>query len=135
MATNSTLSYKESRFVTLPPAHNSFAMDRREWERLKETVESCKTNGQWFMSVAFCFFGIAGSAFATWLGLFSQQGMDKVKLVLVIGTIVPIIIGILCVWVQLWQNKNQTSSIESIKKEIEYIEGGIQSEESTVQNS
>lgn len=135
MATNSTLSYIESRSVTLPPAHNSFAMDRREWNRLKATVNSCKTNGQWFMSVAFCFFGIAGSAFVTWISLFSQQGIDDIKLVLLLGTIVSICIGILCVWFQLWQNKNQTSTIESIKKEIDYIEGGIQSEESQIHNS
>ncbi len=130
MPTNLTLSYKENRSVMLPPAHNSFAMDRREWERLKTTVESCKTNGQWFMSVAFCFFGIAGSAIVTWVSLLSQQGIDDIKLVLVLSAIASICIGLLCVWFQYLQNKNETSSIESIKKEIEYIEGGIQSEES-----
>lgn len=127
MASNQYL-YKENRTVTLPPAHNSFAMDRREWERLKTTVNSCKINGQWFMSVAFCFFGISGSAFITWISLFSQTGIDKIKLVLLIGAIASFIVGILCVCFQYLQNKNQTSSIESIKSEISYIEEGIQPE-------
>lgn len=127
MATN-TITIKESRSVTLPTTHNSFAMDRREWNRLKTTVNGCKTNGQWFMSVAFCFFGIAGSAFVTWISLYSQHGIDSIKLVLLIGTIASICIGILCVWFQSWQNKSQATSIQSIKDEIEYIEEGLQAE-------
>lgn len=129
MATN-TITIKENRSVTVPTTHNSFAMDRREWNRLKATVNGCKTNGQWFMSIAFCFFGIAGSAFVTWISLLSQQGIDKIKLVLLIGTIVSICIGILCVWFQSCQNKNEVTSIQSIKDEIEYIEEGLQTEAS-----
>lgn len=129
MATN-TITIKENRSVTVPTTHNSFAMDRREWNRLKATVNGCKTNGQWFMSIAFCFFGIAGSAFVTWISLLSQQGIDKIKLVLLIGTIVSICIGILCVWFQSWQNKNEVTSIQSIKDEIKYIEEGLQTEAS-----
>ena len=127
MATN-TITIKENRSVTVPTTHDSFAMDRREWNRLKAAVNGCKTNGQWFMSIAFCFFGIAGSAFVTWISLLSQQGIDKIKLVLLIGTIVSICIGILCVWFQSWQNKNEPTSIQSIKDEIKYIEEGLQAE-------
>ena len=129
MATN-TITIKENRSVTVPTKHDSFAMDRREWNRLKTAVNGCKTNGQWFMSIAFCFFGIAGSAFVTWISLLSQQGIDNIKLVLLIGTIVSVCIGILCVWFQSWQNKNESTSIQSIKDEIEYIEEGLQAEAS-----
>jgi hypothetical protein len=129
MATN-TITIKENRSVTVPTTHDSFAMDRREWNRLKAAVNGCKTNGQWFMSVAFCFFGISGSAFITWISLFSQTGIDNIKLVLLIGAIASFIVGILCVCFQYLQNKNQTSSIESIKSEISYIEEGIQPEAS-----
>lgn len=127
MATN-TITIKENRSVTLPTSHNFFAMDRREWNRLKNTVNSCRINGHWFMSVAFCFFGIAGSALITWLSLHSQQGIDNIKLVLLIGAIASCLIGILCVWSQSLQNKNQTTSIQSIKDEIEFIEEGLQTE-------
>jgi len=125
MAIN-TITIQENRSVTLPTTHNSFAMDRREWNRLKTTVNSCQINGQWFMSIAFCFFGIAGSAFVTWISLYSQQGVDSIKLVLLIGAIASSCIGMLCVWFQISQNKNQTTSIQSVKDEIKYIEEGLQ---------
>lgn len=129
MASNK-ITVQENRSVTLPSEHNSFAMDRREWNRLKETVNSCKMIGQWFMSVAFCFFGIAGSAGITWISLLSSQSVEKIRLVLLIVAIASVIIGILCLWFQFSENKNQTTSIQSIKNEIKYIEEGIPSEAS-----
>ena len=122
--------YKEDREVVLPPAHPSFAMEKREWERLKNTVNRCSTDSQWFMAIAFCFFGIAGSAIVTWISLLSQAGIDIIRLALLIGAIVSIIVGGTFVAFQRYINKNHSSSIEMIKEEIEYIEASIPSEAS-----
>lgn len=120
--------YKEDREVVLPPAHPSFAMEKREWERLKNTVNKCSTNSKWCMSIAFFFFGIAGSAFFSWFSLSSQDDIDNTRLVLLIVAIVSIIVGVIFVVFQIYINKKHSSSIEAIKEEIEYIEASIPSE-------
>ena len=123
-------TYKEDRKVTLPGAHPSVAIEKREWSRLKDTVDRCSTDSQWFMSIAFCFFGIAGSAFVTWLSLFSQKGIEQIRLILLIASIVSLLAGGMFLFFQLYINKKHTSSVDMIKREIEYIEKGIPSEAS-----
>lgn len=123
-------TYKEDIMVTLPAAHTSFAIGKREWIRLKDTVNSCSTDSQWFMSFAFCFFGIAGSAFITWISLLSQQGIDFIQFALVITSIVSVVLGILCLLFQKKLNKKQAFSIDMIKREIKFIEEGIPSDAS-----
>ena len=123
-------TYKEDRKVTLPVAHTSFAIEKREWNRLKDTVNRCSTDSQWFRSIAFCFFGIAGSAIITWLSLSSQKEVEQIRLILLIATIVSFLVGIIFLVFQLYINKKNGSSIDAIKSEIEYIEKGIPSEAS-----
>lgn len=123
-------TYKEDRLITLPVAHTSFAIEKREWIRLKATVNSCSTDSQWFMSVAFCFFGIAGSGFITWISLTSQQGIGSIQLTLIITSIVSVLLGVMCSIFQIYLNKKHTSSIDNIKREIEFIEEGIPSDAS-----
>ena len=128
MADEDFYTYKESRKVTLPSVSNVLGIDKREWERLKKTVYKCKTENQWFMSIAFCFFGIAGSAFITWISLLSQENIDQILLVLIIAAIVSLVFGAICVVFQLYINKNHRTSISSIKDEIQFIEDGIRKE-------
>ena len=129
MADDVFYTYQESRKVTLPSASTSLAIEKREWERLKKIVNTCKTDNQWFMSVAFCFFGIAGSAFVTWLSLLSQEELATIRLVLIVTVVVSLVLGLICVSFQLYINKNHRTSITSIKEEIQYIEDGIRKED------
>lgn len=129
MADEGFYTYQESRKVTLPSASTALAIEKREWERLKKTVNKCKTENQWFMSVAFCFFGIAGSAFVTWISLLSQTNIDTIRLVLIISAIVSLVLGGICIAFQLYININHRTTISSIKDEIQYIEEGIRNEE------
>lgn len=129
MADDVFYTYQESRKVTLPSASTALAIEKREWERLKKTVNTCKTENQWFMSIAFCFLGIAGSAFVTWLSLLSQEKLVTIRLVLIITVIVSIVLGLICVAFQLYINKNHRTTITSIKEEIQYIEDGIRKED------
>lgn len=129
MAKEGSYTYQEDRTITLPVVSTSLAIEKREWKRLKTVVNKCKVDKQWFMSFAFCFFGIAGSAIITWISLYSQTRIDTIKLVLLITCIVSIIFGVICMIFQIYQNKNHYSSIENIKDEIEFIEEGIPNEE------
>lgn len=129
MAKEGSYTYQEDRTVTLPVASDSFAIEKREWNRLKNLVSNCKTNREWFMSIAFSFFGFAGSAFITWLSLGSQEGMEITRLILMMATIVSLLMGVICLVFQWYLNKNHSDSIESIKDEIQFIEGGIPPED------
>lgn len=129
MANEGHYTYKEDREITLPAASSSLAVEKREWERLKNIVNKCKKENQWFMSVAFCFFGIGGSAFFTRLSLLSQKELSNIQLVLMIVTITSLVVGGICIAFQVYLNRNERSNIESIKEEIYYIEGGMRKEE------
>lgn len=124
MANDGFYTYKENRMVTLPTASSSIAIEKREWDRLKKEVEKCKVGGQWFMSVGFCFFGICGSAFITWLSL-SEETLKNERTILMIVTLVALVLGVLCIIFQVVLNYNKKSSIETIKDEIAFIEDGI----------
>ena len=128
MAEEGFYNYKENRTITLPSASASIAIEKREWERLKSTVNKCKGENQWFMSIAFCFFGIAGSAFVTWISLYSQENLETIRLFLLITTIVSVIIGGAFIAFQLYINSEYKSSLSSIKDEIQFIEDGIRKE-------
>lgn len=121
MANDGFYTYQENRMVTLPTASSSIAIEKREWDRLKKEVSECKVGGQWFMSVGFCFFGICGSAFITWLSLAEETE----KTILMIVTLVALALGVLCIIFQVALNKNKKSSIETIKNEIAFIEDCI----------
>ena len=126
---NEFYSFKQENRVSLPMSPSSFVIDKREWERLKDIVEKCKSDGKWFKSIAFCFFGISGSAFITWLSLTSQQGIEIKQLVLLIVTIVSVVIGALCIGVQYFLNRNKEMSIQAIKDELKFIEESFREKE------
>lgn len=118
-------SFQQENKVSLPMDPSSFVIDKREWGRLNNIVNNCKSDKKWFKSIAFCFFGISGSAFITWLSLLSQKDIGNVPIVLLIVAIVSLIIGGLCLFVQYYLNKNIDTSIQNIKDELKYIEDGI----------
>lgn len=122
-------TYKQENKVSLPLSQSSFIIDKREWERLKKIVSKCKTDEKWFKSIAFCFFGISGSAFITYLSLITQKGIDTIQLILLIVAAVALIIGGLCIGVQYFINNNHEMSIQMIKDELTFIEKGVCSDE------
>lgn len=122
-------SFRQENKVSLPTAPLSFVIDKREWERLKKVVDKCKPDEKWFKSIAFCFYGISGSAFITWYSLLSQEDIETTRLVLLIVAIVTLVLGCLCIGVQYHFDKSQGLSIQAIKEELHYIEEGICPEE------
>ena len=89
------ISYKTSHDVTLIVDPQYITVDKNDWARLKREVNNCKHHTDWWMNLAFAFFGVAGSAFITWLSMAEVEANAITRIVLLCVAIACLIIGVI----------------------------------------
>lgn len=122
MENNTTTSYNSTTPVYLPMSTITFAIDYRDWNRLKKTVESCdyKTNLWEVFASVLC--GGAISGFITWLSISNIAANEKVRTILICTAITCILVSIVYFIASKGFRKQERTKIASILKELKFIE-------------
>ncbi len=126
MENNNTTSYNSKNQVFLPMSTESFAIDKRNWSRIKDTVENCVFHTNWWEIASSVFGGGTVSAFITWLSLPRISENKITRIILLCASFTCLIIAILCFLGSLGLKGKNRTTIESVKKEIKFIEDSFQ---------
>ena len=120
---NSTItSYNSTTQVFLPTSTVTFAIDNRDWMRLKKTVNDCRFNTNLWEVFASIFCGGSLSGFITWISLPNDAINEKSRIILLCIAVTCALISIVCFIASRSFIRQEKTRIESIKKELLFIE-------------
>lgn len=122
MENNTTTTYNSTTRVYLPTSTVTFAIDYRDWNRLKETVMSCDSKTNLWEVFASVLCGGAISGFITWLSISNIAANEKVRTILICTAITCILVSIVCFIASKGFRKQERTKIASILKELKFIE-------------
>ena len=124
----SNFSYDTSPNVTLSVVPQYITVDKTDWNRLKREVNRCKHQIDWWMNIAFAFFGIAGSAFITWLSLPNEIENERAQTVLMCTAIACFVIGFVSLFAHFSFVGHYTADIDDVKQVVTDIEDKLPTE-------
>lgn len=122
MENNTTTIYNSTNEVFLPTGTVAFAVDNRDWNRLKSTVEKCDSKTNLWEVFASVFSGGALSGFFTWLSIRNTEGIEKSSTILLCTAITCFLLAIVCFIASKSFKKQERERIESVKNELKFIE-------------
>lgn len=122
MENNNTTSYNSKNQVLLPMSTESFAVDKRNWNRIKDAVDNCVFHTNWWEILYSVFGGGTITAFVTWLSLPKIPENKMTCIILLCATFACFAIAILCYLGSLDSKRQNITTIDSVKKEIKFIE-------------
>lgn len=122
MENNTTTSYNSTTPVYLPMTTITFAIDYRDWNRLKKTVESCDSKTNLWEVFASVFCGGAISSFISWLSITDIDANEKIRTILICTACTCVLVSIVCFFASKSFRKQEKTKIKSILKELKFIE-------------
>jgi len=94
----------------------------RDWRRLERAVNRCQMPNVKFANIAYCLFGVAGSALITWLTVFFSNDTESwIKWIIFLALIVCVFLGIICLHFHGKEIAHYEGDISIVKDEISDI--------------
>lgn len=121
MENSTTTTYNSTTQVFMPTSTVAFAVDNRDWNRLKNTVEKCDSKTNFWEVFASVFCGGTLSSFFTWLSITNNVANEKIRIILLCTTISCLVLAIVSFIASRGFKKQERAKIESIKNELRFI--------------
>ena len=90
---NSLIQFNQDGIVLMQQNSGYVGISDRDWKRVENAVNRCTAPTELFSNIAYCLFGVAGSAFITLISILSSTVELWIKLCLLIAFLFPLIMG------------------------------------------
>lgn len=125
MGNTTETTLKATTMVVIPTSTESIAVDKRDWKRLKSTVESCNFHTNYWEDLASLFFGGTLSGLFAWLSVSNNEANIKSRMMIICAVIICFLLSIVCYIASRGYTKQKKATIESIKNELKFIEDKV----------